>query len=109
MLICITGFIYGDRENYVYVNENETVTLSCDLNVTAWWGPSNLTAYVTAGKLDPTLSNYKRLTFSYNHIANISELQIREFSKKDEGLFRCIYMKNGIYTKIENTVLIKSK
>lgn len=109
MLICITGFIYGNRENDVYVNVNETVTLSCGLNVTAWWGPSNLTAYVTAGKLDPTLPNYKRLKFSYNHIADISELQIREFSKKDEGLFRCVFMKNGTYTTIQNTVLIKSK
>lgn len=93
----------------MYVHENDTVTLSCSLDVAVWWGPSNLTTYVSGIELDPRLSKYNRLTFSYNQTTNTSELQIHEFSKEDEGLYRCSYLENGKLESIEETVLIKSK
>lgn len=109
----ITDIIHGngegDNKTYVYVDEHETVKLRCGRQNVLFWGPTNFTIYVSGGKINKDLKNYKRLSFKSHHTANTSELQIREFSKEDEGLYTCGYRNNGSYIMIENTVMIKSK
>lgn len=107
----ITDLCYGHNMTHVYVHENVTVALSCNHNVAVWWGPNprNLTAYVSGGRLDLNLPHYTRLSFEYNQTDNTIILLIHKFSKKDEGLYRCTYIENGIVMKKEETVLIKSK
>lgn len=100
---------YGENKTYLYVQENETVTLTCNINVRVWWGPINLTVYASGGTISPRLPKNKRLSLNYNQDTNTAELQIQHFSKEDEGLYRCSFLENTNYKMTEETVLIKSK
>lgn len=100
---------YGDNKTYVYVQENETVKLTCNPNVHVWWGPINFTVYASGGKISRKVPQYQRLSLNYNQDANTSELQIQNFSKEDEGVYRCSFSENGNYDFTEETVLIQSK
>lgn len=108
-MIYITDICYGDNKTYFYVQENDTVTLSCHPNVQVWWGPINLTVYASGGTISPHLPKNKRLSLNYNQDTNIAELQIQHFSKEDEGLYRCSFFENNTYKMAEEIVLIKSK
>lgn len=108
-MLYITDICYCDNKTYFFVQENDTVTLTCNPNVHVWWGPINLTVYASGGTISPHLQKNKRLSVNYNQDTNTAELQIQHFSKEDEGLYRCSFLENEKYRITEEIVLIKSK
>ena len=80
----------------LYANIGETVVLCCpytshDLQ-SQWWGPPNLTVLSYGKEIKTSLGNYDRLELCDNHYKGELNLKIRNFTRTDEGYFRCISM-----------------
>ena len=99
--------------NTVYANIGETVELRCpysshDLQ-SQWRGPPNLTVLSFGRKIKTSLGNYDRLELYGNHANGELNLKIKNFTRTDEGYYRCISNVNGIAKQSDLQVYIRSK
>jgi hypothetical protein len=84
----------------LYANIGETVVLRCpctshDLQ-SQWCVPPNLTVLSFGKEIKTSLGNYDRLELCDNHDNGELNLTIRNFTRTDEGYYRCISNVNGI-------------
>ncbi|CAC5368465.1 unnamed protein product [Mytilus coruscus] len=104
------------RIKYEYYSQGETVLLKCmtDANKADWIGPAqnnmsgsspveaidiygkrrkwNTSLYATCEQINPNLSHKNRLKIDDNEDTGDCNLQIRNFSKNDEGIYICHYI-----------------
>ena len=97
----------------LYANIGETVELRCpytshDLQ-SQWRGPPNLTVLSFGNKIKTSLGNYDRLELYGNHDNGELNLKIKNFTRTDEGYYRCISNVNGIAIQSDLQVYIRSK
>lgn len=97
----------------IYVNIGETVELRCpytshDLQ-SQWRGPPNLTVLSFGKKIWSSLENYDRLELYGNHDIGELNLKIKNFTRTDEGYYRCMSNVNGMAVQSNIQVYIKSK
>jgi len=97
----------------IYANIGETVELRCpyishDLQ-SQWRGPPNLTVLSFGKEIKTSLGNYDRLELYDNHDNGELYLKINNFTKSDEGYYRCISNVNGIAVQSILQVYIRSK
>jgi hypothetical protein len=84
----------------VYANIGETVVLRCpytshDLQ-SQWRGPPNLTVLSFGKEIKTSLGNYDRLELHDNHDNRELNLKVKNFTRTDEGYYRCISNVDGI-------------
>ena len=84
----------------LYANIGETVVLRCpctshDLQ-SQWCVPPNLTVLSFGKEIKTSLGNYDRLELCDNHDNGELNLTIKNFTRTDEGYYRCISNVNGI-------------
>ena len=99
--------------NTVYANIGETVVLRCpysshDLQ-SQLRGPPNLTVLSFGRKIKTSLGNYDRLELYGNHTNGELNLKIKNFTRTDEGYYRCMSNVNGIAKQADLQVYIRSK
>jgi hypothetical protein len=98
----------------LYANIGETVELRCpytshDLQL-LWRGPPHLTTVLSVGKeITTSLGNYDRLELYGNHDNGEFNLKITNFTRGDEGDYRCILNVNGIAVQSSLQVYMRSK
>jgi hypothetical protein len=97
----------------VYANIGETVVLRCsytshDLQ-SQWRGPPNLTVLSFGKEIKTSLGNYDRLELHDNHDNGELNLKVKNFTRTDEGHYRCISNVNGIAVESDLQVYIRSK
>ena len=96
----------------LYANIGETVELRCpytshDLR-SQWRGPPNLTLLSFGKEIKTSLGNYDRLELYGNHDNGGLNLKIKNFTKTDEGYYRCLSNVNGIAVQSDLQVYIRS-
>ena len=78
----------------IYKKIGTTITLSCPYvsvqHPTKWLGPPRLTTYAYKTPVNEDLPHYKRLKVTGDHSAGEYNLEIRNFSYTDAGLYRCL-------------------
>jgi hypothetical protein len=97
----------------VYANIGETVVLRCpytshDLH-SQWRGPPNLTVLSFGKEIKTSLGNYDRLELYDNQNNGELNLKVKNFTRTDEGYYRCISNVNGIAVESDLQVYIRSK
>ena len=83
----------------LYANIGETFELRCpytshDLQ-SQWRGPPNLTVLSFGKEIKTSLGNYDRLELYSNHDNGEFNLKITNFTRSDEGEYRCISNVDG--------------
>ena len=112
-------FIVGLLANSVmlrdtlYANIGEKVELRCpytsqDLQ-SQWRGPPNLTVLSLGKEITTSLGNYDRLELYDNHDNGEFNLKITNFTRSDEGEYRCISNVNGMAVQSDLQINIRSK
>jgi hypothetical protein len=97
----------------LYANIGETVELRCpytshDLQL-LWRGPPHLTVLSVGKEITTSLGNYDRLELYGNHDNGEFNLKITNFTRSDEGDYRCILNVNGNVVQSSLQVYIRSK
>jgi hypothetical protein len=97
----------------LYANIGETVELRCpytshDLQL-LWRGPPHLTVLSIGKEIMTSLGNYDRLELYGNHDNGEFNLKIANFTRSDEGDYRCILKVNGNAVQSSLQVYIRSK
>ena len=97
----------------LYASVGETVELRCpytshDLR-SQWRGPPNLTVLSFGMEIKTSLGNYDRLKLYGNHDNGGLNLKIKNFTRTDEGYYRCLSNVNGIAVQSDLQVYIRSK
>lgn len=94
--------------NIVYHFEKDTVILPCyqlSDKIIIWYGPVNL-IYAYGTKINPDLPKSRRLSIIHTEGSLLYNLQIRQFSSEDEGLYRCVgESKNDVHNTVYNLTL----
>ena len=83
----------------IYADIGDTVELLCphtshDLQ-SQWRGPPNLTVLSFGKEIKTSLGNYDRLELYGNHDNGEFNLKITNFTRSDEGEYRCISNVDG--------------
>ncbi|CAC5391186.1 unnamed protein product [Mytilus coruscus] len=60
-----------------------------------WFGPENLVSYTRNGQINKDIQRQHRLKISGNSFKGEYNLQIRNLSRMDDGLYRCASVVNG--------------
>jgi hypothetical protein len=96
-----------------YANIGETVELRCPCTShdpqLLWRGPPHLTVLSVGMEIMTSLGNYDRLELYGNHDNGEFNLKITNFTRSDEGEYRCILNVNGIAVQSSLQVYIRSK
>jgi len=95
----------------LYANIGETVELRCpytshDLQL-QWRGPPHLTVLSFGKEIQTSLGNYDRLELYDNHVNGEFNLKITNFTRSDEGEYRCILNVNDIAVQSSLQVYIR--
>jgi hypothetical protein len=97
----------------LYANIGETVELRCPYTSHAlqlqWRGPPNLTVLCFGKEIKTSLGNYDRLELYGNHDNGAFNLNITNFTRSDEGEYRCILNVNGNAVQSSLQVYIRSE
>ena len=97
----------------LYANIRETVELRCPYTShdpqLQWRGPPHLTALSFGKEIKTSLENYDRLELYGNHDNGEFNLKITNFTRSDEGEYRCILNVNGKAVQSSLQVYIRSK
>jgi hypothetical protein len=97
----------------LYANIGETVELRCpytshDLQL-LWRGPPHLAVLSVGKEIMTSLGNYDRLELYGNHDNGEFNLKITNFTRSDEGDYRCILNVKDIAVQSSLQVYIRSK
>ena len=97
----------------LYAHIGETVELRCPYTSHAlqlqWRGPPNLTVLSFGKEFKTSLGKYDRLELYGNHDYVEFNLNIANFTRRDEGEYRCILNVNGNAVQSSLQVYIRSK
>ena len=97
----------------IYANIGKTIVLrfpftSHDLQ-SQWRGPPNLTVLSFGKEIKTSLWNYDRLELYDNHDNGECYLKVKNFTRTDEGYYRCISNVKGIAVESDLQVYIRNK